>query len=190
MCPHALLKNGHPKESASRTGYSDSCFALWTQRLWQEDLKFKDILGYIMKFCLNKTKQKKMIIVRSQTWNKWMRCPTYQSKFWLPGSPSIPQSLPVTGFSWLAYPAPYPELIQPRGWTALPYLIYPFWLPGPFCLLSWASWLLHLVPLAPLSLVSMPLPHPHMTQGHVHWTLPDVPASDCALSINLLFHCM
>lgn len=55
---------------------------------------------------------------------------------WPPGSPSVLQSLPVTGI-WLTYPTPYPKFLQPMSRAALlpdvlPYIILPFWLPGPF----------------------------------------------------------
>lgn len=54
---------------------------------------------------------------------------TYQSRHWLPGSPCVPQSL--TGPSWLAYPAPNPELSSPGGrmGDVLTCVIRPFWLP-------------------------------------------------------------
>jgi hypothetical protein len=82
--------------------------------------------------------------IRSQTGDKKKKkkkkklsCLFNISKWtWPPGFPSIPQSLPITGY-WLTYPAPYPKHLSPgRGWAALPpaslpYIIQPFWLPAP-----------------------------------------------------------
>lgn len=65
----------------------------------------------------------------------WLRCLFNITKWtWLPGSPRIPQSSPVTGSFWLTLPASYPKLLQPRAWAtllpdALPYIIQPFWVP-------------------------------------------------------------
>lgn len=57
-------------------------------------------------------------IVRSQTWDKWLRGPLmYHCWLWSPGSPSFPQFISVTWPSWLAYPARNPELLR---------LSYPF----------------------------------------------------------------
>lgn len=44
---------------------------------------------------------------------------TYQSGLWPPGSPSILQSLPVTGSSWLVHPILHPKP-QPRDWLGFP----------------------------------------------------------------------
>lgn len=57
----------------------------------------------------------------------------------------------------MAYPAYDPKLLQPKNWAVLPNLIQPFWFPSFF----WASWLLQLVPLSPLS-----LPPRHMSKDH------------------------
>lgn len=64
---------------------------------------------------------------RSQTLKKWLRCLfNIPKRTWPPGSPSILQSLPATGPSWLAYSASYSKFLQPRSWAALPYMIQYF----------------------------------------------------------------
>lgn len=64
---------------------------------------------------------------RSQTLKKWLRCLfNIPKRTWPPGSPSILQSLPATGPSWLAYSASYSKFLQPRSWVALPYMIQYF----------------------------------------------------------------
>ena len=55
-----------------------------------------------------------------QTQDKPLRCLFNISKrTWLPGSPSIPQSLPVTGYDWHTAPS-MPELFTPRVGFPLP----------------------------------------------------------------------
>jgi len=74
---------------------------------------------------------------------------------------------------WLAYPTPYPKLLQPRekSWAALPPAALPyikiqiFWYP----VLFWASWLLY----PPL----LPCPTPTLLSSHGSgacplWTFP------------------
>lgn len=52
-------------------------------------------------------KKSVMLGIKPRT-NGYLKCPlTCQSGRWPPDSLSIPQSLPITGPSWLAYPAPY-----------------------------------------------------------------------------------
>lgn len=130
------------------------------------------------------------ISVRTRTQDKWLRHPlTYQSSHGLTGSPWIPQSLPVSGPSWLVKsPTPYPKLLHPRGWAALPpdalsyiinHLLYqslhPFWSilcppvhclgPGhPLCLAN---------PYPPLSCTL----NMGQLKSHVHSVLQDFPAS-------------
>lgn len=50
------------------------------------------------------------LTIRFQTWDKWMRC-----LFNISGSSCIPQSLHVKRSPSLAYPAPYPKLLQCRA---------------------------------------------------------------------------
>lgn len=109
---------------------------------------------------------------RPQTRDKGLRCLLmYPSRCWLPGSPSIPQSLPVTGHSWLAYPALYPEFSNPGAGIPFPQLLFPYIIQtfgprGPFGLLAPGS-----------------LPHPISSRLGSRpcslWTLPD--ASGCFL---------
>jgi hypothetical protein len=71
--------------------------------------------------------------VRSPIQDKQMRCLFNITKqTWPPGPPSILQFTPVIGSSCLAYPAPYPKLLQPRGWAALPHIFQTLRLSGLF----------------------------------------------------------
>lgn len=77
--------------------------------------------------------------------------------------PSVPAAI---GPSWLAYSVPYPKRSSSGSWTALPYIIQPFSLPVLF--VFGASWL---VPLVPLSSLSLPLPvspHELVQSSHVY----------------------
>lgn len=87
-----------------------------------------------------------------------------------PCSPCIPQSLPVTGPSWLAYPALHPKFSSPGGWATLPYEIQPFHFGYPLFLYLWASRLLHLVPSFPS--LSLPLPVLPYSKAHSGWSCP------------------
>lgn len=82
--------------------------------------------------------------------------------------PAIPQSLPVTGPSWLAYPTPYPKFssLGSGGGAALPYRVSPFW--EPTLLYLWD--LLAAAPGIPFSLLLYPppsLPRGSAQLGHV-----------------------
>lgn len=120
--------------------------------------------------------QMKETPIKSQTQDKWLGCLFDTSKqSWLPGSPSIPQPLCVTGSSWLAYSVPYSELSRSGSWAVLPYIFQTFWLPTPF--VSLPSWLPHLVPLSPFSFPSQLPQWPSSIWSCPRWILPDVPVS-------------
>lgn len=110
----------------------------------------------------------------SQTWDKRLRCLlNIATGTWPPGSPSIPQSLPVPEPSWQAHPAPYPKLLQPSGQEfflqLLPYVIQPFWLPtslGPPLLGIW------------FPSISSPCP-PQEAQGPAHSGLSHTSPCPC-----------
>lgn len=47
------------------------------------------------------------MLLRFQTWDRWLRCPfDIATQIWPPGSPYIPQSLPDTEPFCLVYPSP------------------------------------------------------------------------------------
>lgn len=113
-----------------------------------------------------------------------MRCLlTYQSRHWGPGSPSIPQSLPIRSppgrHTLLAH---YPELSSPVTGLATPPSSFGLYITCCFissvCLLAglltqgalFGQWLLSY---SPSCLLTWP--------GSV-WTLPDVSISTCFLS--------
>lgn len=103
--------------------------------------------------------------------NGWLRCPlTYQSQCWIQRSPSILQSPPITGPSWLAYP----ELSSPRAsLTPVPLA------PTELSLLTQVpplGWQL-------LSLLSSPISSHGLAQGYVHSGL-----SQMALPLAMLSH--
>jgi hypothetical protein len=95
---------------------------------------------------------------------------------WLPGSPSIPQSLPDTASGW--------HTLAP---VALLYITQPFWLPAPFIYLP-PSWLLG------LALLSYFSSHGPAQSGPVHsgffqMSLPLAMLS-FLFTINFLLHHM
>lgn len=103
---------------------------------------------------------------------------TYQSGR---GSQVLPA--PLRPYLWevrLAYPAPYPKLLQPGNRAALPYIIWPFSLPG-LCVHP-----LHSRPLGPAGSALPALPFftwPGSVWSRSFGILPDAPAS----SYTLLF---
>lgn len=87
------------------------------------------------------------------------------------GFPCLPQPLSVTGYCWLAYPAPCPELYGSRAG-----LLSPVWFSH---LALTHLWLLHLVsPLSPL------IPSPTSSRGSGSYPLsthPDTSDSEYVL---------
>ena len=76
--------------------------------------------------------------------------PVQHSKADLTGSPSILQSLLVTGYGWHMLPSPlnFPAQAElPVPQEVLLYIIKTLWLPTSF--LPLLSWLLFLIPLSP-----------------------------------------
>lgn len=126
-----------------------------------------------------------VVSVRFQTWDSGRGVYlTYQSGCWPPGSPCIPQTPPVTGPSWLAYPASYLTLNSPSHGLGFPSLHNPTILvPCSLCTFG-----------PPGSCTRSPsLPSPHVTQlspvlsGFSQRSLPLAVLSHIA-TINLLLH--
>lgn len=106
---------------------------------------------------------------------KQVRCLLHISKWiWYPGSPRMPQLLPVMGTSQISYPAPHPEFSRPGCWAVLPYRIHH---PGYRLFVP-----LGLLAATPDSPVFPPTPPwPSSLWSCLLWTLTDVPASAWAL---------
>lgn len=85
-----------------------------------------------------------------QTQETWLRCPlTVKVDGGLQDLPASRSSYLLQDVAgnrvWLAHPALYSTLFQPRLWSpsfvCASFIIQPFWLPGLVCLLSWSiSW--------------------------------------------------
>lgn len=130
-----------------------------------------------------------MLGFKSET-NGWRASLTYQSRPCCYVLPAFPQSLPVTEPSWLAYhptpTTPPHTLLSPGSWAALPYIIWPFWLPTLFCTFWPPSSCIWFTP---------PHPHPHgATQsGNVYsglsqMSLPLAVLSHLSITNFLLHH--
>lgn len=107
-------------------------------------------------------------------------------QIWLRGPPSIPQFLCYS--LWLCIPCPLPELFSSLG-SGLPFPLRLFLVYCRHCgyhspFVPSVSRLLHPVPLSPFCL-PLPLPATHTVHSSawmcLHWSVPDTPASDCAL---------
>lgn len=178
---HILLVSGDRRQTTPIYSRRNECCGLVTKGQPGRQASTSDCVGLA-----RQGPWLHLTTVKSQTRDKGLRC-------WLPSSPCIPQSLPVTGSSRLDWHTlPLPWTLQEDKLTdfppaALPYIFQPSrW---PFVYFLGPGWLSAALPSPHKALYSpgCPCPHPRLYSPFIYNRLSSLPLWGIVKSFSSYF---